>query len=155
MKYVLFLARLFIGAIFIYASIYKVLDPATFAVAVRNYMIVPPEWTNLVALTLPWIELAAGVFLILGILIRPSAFLTTGMLAVFFGAVLYAYSIGLDIDCGCFGSAVESKGRIGLYHITRDSILLLISFLIVAFDKGDFSIASENFLNGKLRMLNS
>jgi putative oxidoreductase len=153
-KYIVLPARLLIGSLFVYAAIYKVLDPGTFSVAVRNYMIVPVQYSNLVALTLPWVELAVGLFLILGIQVKPSAFLASGMLAVFLGAMIYAYSIGLDIDCGCFGSAKESAGKIGPYHLLRDSALLAISFLIIVLDKGYFSVAHSSAFAGKLRFLN-
>jgi putative oxidoreductase len=154
-KYIVLLARFLIGGLFIYAAIYKVLDPGTFSVAVRNYMIVPAQYSNLVAVTLPWVELAVGLFLVLGVQVKPSAFLATGMLAVFLGAMIYAYSIGLDIDCGCFGSVTESAGRIGPYHLVRDSILLSVSFLIIVLDKGCFTIARFSAPAGKLRLLNS
>jgi uncharacterized membrane protein YphA (DoxX/SURF4 family) len=85
--------------------------------------------------------MVAGVFLIAGIQTKPSAFLTSGMLAVFFGAIIYAYSIGLDIDCGCFSSAAQSKNKIGPLTIARDAAFLVISFLILALDKGDFSVS--------------
>ena len=89
MRYlVLFAARLVIGGLFLYASLYKIQDPAAFAVSIRNYGILPADWSNVAALTLPWIEIIAGSFLILGIHIKPSALLTTGMLAVFFGGRL-------------------------------------------------------------------
>ena len=141
MKYVALAARLLIGGMFVYASIYKIFDPAGFAVAIRNYMIIPASWSNIVALTLPWIEIVAGVFLIIGLQVRPSALLTTGMLGVFLGAIIYAYSIGLDIDCGCFGSAATSGGRIGVTHIVRDAAVFLISLFILLWDRGDFSVA--------------
>jgi putative oxidoreductase len=139
-KYLTLAVRLFIGAMFIYASVYKVLDPAEFAVSIRNYMILPPSWSNIAAVTLPWIELGAGALLILGIFTRPAALLTTGMLIVFLAAIIYAYSIGLNIDCGCFSSAASSQGKITFFEIIRDSILVLISFFIVLTDRGDFSI---------------
>jgi uncharacterized membrane protein YphA (DoxX/SURF4 family) len=141
MKYLTLSARLLIGALFVYASIHKIADPADFAMSIRNYMIVPSSWSNIVALTLPWIELGAGCFLILGVQTRPSALLTTGLLGIFLGAVVYAYSIGLDIDCGCFSSAASSTGRVGIYHLVRDSSLFLISLFILVKDKGDFGIA--------------
>jgi uncharacterized membrane protein YphA (DoxX/SURF4 family) len=155
LKYLVLAARLLIGGLFIYASVHKIQDPATFAVSVRNYLIVPPEWSNLIALTLPWIEIAVGVFLILGIQTRASALLTTGMLTVFFAAIIYAYSIGLDIDCGCFGSASSSSGRIGIVTIIRDGLLLLVSSFILLWDRGDFSVASLPVFGGKLRLLNA
>jgi putative oxidoreductase len=139
-KYVVLAARLFIGGLFVYASIYKILSPADFATAIRNYLILPPAWSNLAALMLPWVELVAGSFLMLGIESRPAALLVTGMLGVFLAAMVYAYSIGLDIDCGCFGSPQSSAGRVGGYHIVRDSLLFLVSLGIVVFDRGDFGV---------------
>lgn len=139
-KQISFLARLIIGGLFIYASAYKVLDPASFATSLRNYMILPLGWTNFVAITLPWVELGAGIFLFLGILTRPAALLTTSMLMVFLAGMGNAYWTGLDIDCGCFSSAAQSAGKIGLYHFVRDSCLLLISMFIVIFDRGHFSV---------------
>ncbi|MBI5250023.1 MAG: DoxX family membrane protein [Desulfomonile tiedjei] len=140
MKYLTLAARLLIGALFVYASVHKILNPADFAVSVRNYMIIPPAWSNLVALTLPWVEIAAGAFLIAGIQIKPAALLTTGMLGVFLAAIIHAYSIGLDIDCGCFGSASTSAGKIGTYHLLRDGTLFLSSLFILLADRGEFSL---------------
>ena len=99
------------------------------------------------AITLPWIEIGAGGFLIFGIQTRPAALLTTGMLGVFLSALIYAYSIGLDIDCGCFSSAAASTGRVGLYHLVRDTSLFLISLFIVLTDRGDFSISGFPLLD--------
>jgi putative oxidoreductase len=146
-KYFTLAARLLIGGLFVYASIHKILDPLDFAVSIRNYMIVPPSWSNILALTLPWIEIGAGGFLILGIQTRPSALVTTGMLGVFLGALISAYAIGLDIDCGCFSSASSSTGRVGVYHLVRDSSLFLISFFILIADRGDFSISGFPLLD--------
>ncbi len=141
LKYLTLAARLLIGALFIYASVHKILNPAEFAVSVRNYMIIPPAWSNLVALTLPWVEIAVGVFLVLGIQTKPSALLTTGMLGVFFAAIVYAYSIGLDIDCGCFSSASGSSGKIGIYHFIRDGALFLVSLFILLTDRGELGLS--------------
>jgi putative oxidoreductase len=146
-KYLTLAVRLFIGAMFIYASVYKVLDPTEFAVSIRNYMILPPSWSNVAAVTLPWIELGAGALLILGIFTKPAALLTTGMLIVFLAAIIYAYSIGLNIDCGCFSSAASSQGKITFFEIVRDSILVLVSLFIVLADRRDFSILSIFLFN--------
>jgi len=139
-KYAVLAARLFIGGLFVYASIYKILSPEDFATAIRNYLILPPAWSNLAALMLPWAELIAGSFLVLGIQSRPAALLTTGMLGAFLVAVVYAYVTGLDIDCGCFGSPQSSPGRVGVYHILRDLLLFLVSLGIVVFDRGGLDV---------------
>lgn len=137
------MTRLIIGGLFIYASAYKVSNPGEFAVSIRNYMILPVEWTNFVAITLPWVELGVGIFLALGIQTRASALLTTSLLAVFFVALVYVYSIGLDIDCGCFSSSAQSSGKIGPLHLMRDAGLLLTSAFILLFDRGGFSLSGR------------
>jgi len=142
MKYLTFAGRLLIGGLFIYASFYKIFHPLDFALSVRNYGILPPGWSNMVALTLPWVEMITGVFLIIGVETKPSALLTTGLLGIFLGAVIYAFSIGLDIDCGCFGSAASSPGHVGLYHIVRDSGLFAVSLFVLIMDRGQLSVSS-------------
>lgn len=142
MRYVTLAARLIIGGLFVYASFYKLFHPLDFAVSIRNYGILPPAWSNIVALSLPWVEITAGVFLIIGIHTQPAALLTTGMLGIFLAAIIYAFSIGLDIDCGCFSSAASSPGRVGPYHIVRDSVLFASSLVILVADRGDFTISS-------------
>ena len=149
MKYLTLAARLVIGVMFVYASIHKIADPAQFAVSIRNYMIIPPDWSHLVALALPWVEMGAGGFLILGIQTKPSALLTTGMLAVFLVAIVRAYFTGLDIDCGCFSSSLASHGRIGMYHLVRDSVILLVSLFVLVADRGDFRISGLLPLRGR------
>ena len=141
MKYAVLAARLLIGSLFVYASVHKIWDPADFAVSVRNYMIIPFAWSNVVAVTLPWIEITAGLLLIPGVLTRPCALLTTVMMAVFLGAISYAFFSGLDINCGCFSSSASSSGKVGVHHIIRDTSLFLTSFLILVMDRSDFSLS--------------
>lgn len=145
MKYLVLAARLLIGGLFVYASFHKILDPADFAQAIRNYQLAPVELTNVAAVVLPWIELIAGALLILGIQTRPSAVITTCLLAVFLVGLYRAYFIGLDISCGCFSSASSSSGHIDALTLARDSMLFLISFVIVVADRGTFSVPSRRF----------
>lgn len=146
MKYLLLAARLLIGGVFVYASVHKIIDPGAFAQSIRNYQMIAPEWTNMAALTLPWIELIAGGLLILGVLTRPSALITTSLLAVFLVALFYAYLTGLDIECGCFTSDPSSPGRIGPLTLMRDSSLFVLSFVVLVADRGDFSVIGSNAL---------
>ncbi len=140
MKYLVLLARLLTGGIFIYASIHKIMDPADFAEAVRNYQMIPAHWSNFIAIVLPWIEIIVGAFLILGIQNRPSALVVTGMMAVFIVALSYAYATGLDINCGCFSTNPSSEGRITALTLMRDSSLILVALFILIWDRGHFSL---------------
>lgn len=144
----LLICRLFIGAVFVAASVHKIIDPGDFAISVRNYMILPPALSNFAALTLPWVELFSGILLIVGIQTKPAALLTTAMLGIFLAAVIYAYSIGLDIECGCFTSSSSAEGRVGVYHIVRDGVLLAISAMVLRFDSEGKSLL--NLIFGKV-----
>jgi len=146
MKYLTLLARLLIGGLFIYASIHKIFDPVDFAASIRNYNILPASWSNMTAVILPWIELGVGSFLVIGFETKPSALITTVMLGIFLVALVYVYYIGLDIDCGCFSSSASSAGRVGLYHLVRDTLLFVVSLFILVMDGGDFSFSRSAVL---------
>jgi uncharacterized membrane protein YphA (DoxX/SURF4 family) len=143
MKYLVLLARLLIGGLFVYASVHKIGDPAQFAQAIRNYQFLPPGLTNLVALTLPWIEIIVGGFLILGIQTKPSALISTGLMAAFLVGLFHAYFAGLDIDCGCFSHDPASPGRITPLTLIRDSSLLIVALFILVADRGGFSLLGQ------------
>ena len=54
------LLRLLLGAFFVYASLDKIWNPAAFAKIVYQWQVVGPVPSNLVAVTLPWIEQSIG-----------------------------------------------------------------------------------------------
>ena len=108
--YLTMISRLFIGLVFIYASFYKIIEPATFAKAIWFYHMVPGSLINLMALILPWLELLCGLGLILGIFYRGSVIWVNIMLLVFVIALASTIQRGLDIDCGCFKAGQSATG---------------------------------------------
>lgn len=122
-KKVFYALRLLMGALFIYASYDKIMHPETFAKAVFNYQILPDYAVNIVALWLPWLELLLGLCLVTGIWFPGATIITTCLLTVFIGAMVFNLSRGLNIDCGCFSSRTTG-GKIGIWTVLRD-----ISFL--------------------------
>jgi uncharacterized membrane protein YphA (DoxX/SURF4 family) len=119
-------ARLILGGIFIYASIDKIAYPAAFAQAVYNYQILPDILVNLTAIVLPWLELVLGVFLVFGFLREGSASLSTLLLIVFLGAMVFNLARGLDINCGCFSSSTDGKGDAPMvWYVIRDGLFLV------------------------------
>lgn len=98
-------AQLVVGFLLAWAALAKLGDIPALAADIHNYRILPVAAENLVAIVLPWIELAAAVSLLLGIRPRAAAFVATGMLFVFTTAVTLAVVRGLSIECGCFGTA--------------------------------------------------
>lgn len=121
--------RIMLGIVFVWASWNKILDPEGFARIIQNYRILPSVLVNPVALILPWIEAACGIFLIIGYFIKGSAFIINILLTIFILAFIINLFRGIDVNCGCFSSTLkESKG---LYrYLIRDFLLLLIGLWI-------------------------
>src|SRR5947208_2883996 len=101
--------QLFLGALFVIAAVPKILDPPSFAHMIYNYRIVPGQFVNLMALTMPWVELLAGLALILGVWKRAALGLIAAMLIVFITAIGINLVRDNAIDCGCFNVADAGK----------------------------------------------
>ena len=62
-----------LGAIFLVAALPKIADPPSFAHMIYNYRLVPGALVNAMALVMPWVEILAGLALILGVWRREAA----------------------------------------------------------------------------------
>ena len=124
-SYAIYLAaRLILGGVFVYASLDKIMDPSEFARIIYNYKILPPVLVNPIALVIPFVELTAGIALIVGRPAFPSALILTGCVVVFALAVGFNLARGLDFQCGCFSTSVEARNA-NIATLVRDLILLI------------------------------
>ncbi len=103
------LARLFLGIVLIVAGAAKVGRPLTAQRAVQAYEIMPQGLAGTIGLVLPFLEIALGVLLVLGLFTRIAAAVGTLLMVAFIIGIAQAWSRGLTIDCGCFGGG----GQIG------------------------------------------
>lgn len=120
-KSVLWIFRLIVGGIFVWAGLMKILEPLEFAQNTANYRLFSRDLSFLIALVLPWIEVLCGVLLIFGIYQSASSLLLSGLLGLFLMLILVTLWRGLDVDCGCFGSI----GRHVDYRLLITDIVLL------------------------------
>jgi uncharacterized membrane protein YphA (DoxX/SURF4 family) len=134
--------RLVIGGLFIYASLDKIAHPEAFARAIANYKITPYWGVNIIALVLPWVEMVAGLALVLGIWVRGSSFVFTAMIIVFIGAMAQAALRGIDTHCGCF--SVDAGEKVGLLSVGRDIAMLVACVMILAFDNDPVGLRSRS-----------
>lgn len=101
--------QLALGAIFVIAAIPKIADPPSFAHMIYNYRLVPGSLINLSALVMPWVELLAGLALILGVWKAAARTVIGFLLAVFIIAISINLARDNAIDCGCFNVADRGK----------------------------------------------
>ncbi|MCX6356452.1 MAG: DoxX family membrane protein [Candidatus Aureabacteria bacterium] len=118
--------RLFLGGLFIYASVHKLQDPVAFSKIIYNYKILPGFLINMSAIVLPGVELVAGIMLIIGFMSRGAALIITASLLVFICAISYNLARGLEFDCGCFSFSRSTKGA-AVDLLIRDLIFLAMA----------------------------
>ncbi len=128
--------RWYLAALFVGASLHKIVEPYAFAVDVATYDILPLWAVNLTAVVLPWLELTAGLMLLAGWRVRTASLLVAGMVAVFLVALLIALGRGLDMSCGCFASQGAEDHPISWLTALRDLTWLALAGFVLAADRG-------------------
>ncbi|MEV6690447.1 MauE/DoxX family redox-associated membrane protein [Micromonospora sp. NPDC051196] len=127
--------RLGLAAVWLYAGATKVGDLAASGRAVHAYQVLPYDVSVVVGAVLPFVELALGVLLLLGLATRLVAGVSAALLVVFIAGIISAWSRGLAIDCGCFGTGgALPAGQKPSYlpEILRDlGFLALAGFLLI------------------------
>ena len=95
---------------------------------VQAYTLLPGALEAPFAYALPFVEVGLGLYLGLGLLVRPAAILACALMVVFIAAMAHAWARGLSLDCGCFGSL--AREQVGLGTILRDAALGLPSLAL-------------------------
>lgn len=110
-----------LGGLFFYAGWQKYIHSHEFAEAVLAYQI-PPIWmAGAVAAVLPWVELIAGAFLVVGLKRRSCLALIFLLNGVFLVVMLVTMARGLKIDCGC---GLFFQAQVGPASLLQDAVLL-------------------------------
>ncbi|MBT8378231.1 MAG: DoxX family membrane protein [Ignavibacteria bacterium] len=141
-SFLLLVARLVLGFVFIFAAVSKAAEPESFAQVIANYKLLPDFLINICAIVLPWIELCAGLLLLFGISVKENSVILSTLLIIFIAAISISLLRGLDIECGCFGTVDGAK--VGLIKILENIGLLLLGLLLLKFDSIKFSLNNKN-----------
>lgn len=147
-RLVIWLGRLILSGIFVYAGISKLFFPnnahlwpwfmlkfsvtmnlTSFAQQVESYKLLSPSGVSVVAHTLPFAEIALGLLLLIGWRLRIWATLVTLMMLGFLTVVTRAYLLHMQINCGCFATPEPLTG----ITVLRDSAFLILALLMTVF----------------------
>jgi len=127
--------RLIIAGVFLFAGFEKWHGARDFMDQIANYQFYP-ELSPFAALLLPPLEVTAA----LGLLFtgrrfrQASALVIIGMLLVFTIAMARAWSLGINIECGCFGKGTSPN--IGPVSFMRNALLITATAAIFWLDCG-------------------
>ena len=122
--------RIYVGGVFLAASMYKINYPGEFAETIASYQLVPYWGVNLMALIMPWTELVCGLMLILGFRTRASATWIAIMLLAFCVAITATLVRGIPIGCGCFTTVEDPLTWTTLF---RDMVWLAMTVHVIFF----------------------
>jgi len=123
-------ARLLLGGLFAVSGVIKLIEPPeNFMAAIHLYDLLPVWMERPLAVTLPWVEMAGGLLLVLGLLTRISLVVVALQLLVFTGALGSTLLRGISLDdCGCFGS-LGLKESNGVAFVRNLVLLVLVARL--------------------------
>jgi uncharacterized membrane protein YphA (DoxX/SURF4 family) len=146
-RVVIWLGRLVLGCIFIYAGYGKIFLPnrnfwpyfvlkfsitmnlSNFATQVDAFRLLPPWGVQFVANTLPFAEVILGLFVLIGWRLRIWGSILTFIMLGFFVVVSRAYLLHMNINCGCF----PIPEPIDLKKVLEDAALSLLAILMTWF----------------------
>lgn len=146
-RIIIWIGRLVLGAIFVYAGVAKLIYPNThlwpmfflkfsvstnlsmFQQQVESYKMLSSDAAQLLAHTLPFVEIVLGLMLLIGWRLKIWATLGTLIMLGFLGVVTRAYLLHMDINCGCFGT----PEKLTLWTVIRDSLLCALAVLTTYF----------------------
>jgi uncharacterized membrane protein YphA (DoxX/SURF4 family) len=140
------LARLVVGAVWIWAGLAKLADPIGSIRAVQAYDLLPTSWVEPIGY-LPAVEVVVGMALVVGVMSRGAAVLSALLFVGFVIGISTAWARGLEIDCGCFGGGGYDPNASDKYplEIARDVALLAASLFVIWVGPGRLALDTVLF----------
>jgi uncharacterized membrane protein YphA (DoxX/SURF4 family) len=146
-RLIMWLGRLLLGGIFIYAGYSKIFFPnrflwplemlkfsvaanlSNFSFQVDSYKMLSPAGVRFVAHSLPFAEILLGLLLLIGWRLKIWGAIVSLLLLGFVTVVTRAYLLHMDINCGCFAAPEP----VSLKKILEDSAMAALAIAMTVF----------------------
>ncbi len=122
---IIYALKYFLAAVLITSGIFKILNPLPAIESVKAIGVFSEDIAVAAISFFPFVELFIAYSLIFYNNQKIVGLSVLLLFGAFFVFSIYGYIIGLDVDCGCFGSLIESRFGIGM--IIRNLIFLLLA----------------------------
>jgi uncharacterized membrane protein YphA (DoxX/SURF4 family) len=134
--------RVLLGGLFAYGGYLKLDSPFGLAFAIKGFKLGLPDHLVIdLAFMIPWLELLAGVSLIVGFFTRGAGLVIVGLMAFFIAGIGSVIWRGIDTHCGCFGKLdFICPHVLGACHIIRNVVLGAIAGYLAKVGAGPYSL---------------
>lgn len=137
MKFILWVLRIVVGALFIFSGLVKANDPLGLSYKMNEFFEVwgttwAMEYSLALSVAMIGFEIIAGVGLLLGAAFRLFSFLLLLLTAFFTFLTAYVYLTDKIKECGCFGDCIKISNAETFW---KDVILLVLVIILFAFRK--------------------
>jgi uncharacterized membrane protein YphA (DoxX/SURF4 family) len=141
--------RLGLAAVWLTSGAIKAAHPNDTYAAVKAYQVLPDGLVSPIAGILPFLELAFGLLVLLGVGHRLMGVLSALLLLVYIAGIAQSWARGLTIDCGCFsrGGQVAAGQTTYGQDILRDVGFLVLAAWLAVRPRSLFSI--DGWLSGR------
>ncbi len=137
-------ARLLLALVFALSAVSKITALGAFRASVAAYHLLPAGLITPFAYALPWLEALVALYLLIGLLLRPTAIVTAALLVMFTGAIAISLLRGgaaVAHGCGCFSTTgplgsfppvqwLAGGSTITAFDVVRDVIFIALSAVI-------------------------
>ena len=118
--------KLLLAGIYIFAGGSKIFNLYLFKATILSYYSFLPEFmASSIAIVFPWVEILAGLSLVLNWKTKYSSTFLFCLSLFFFIQIILNYNNLLPYGCGCFGFGGPEK--ISLYHLYRDFCIMFMA----------------------------
>jgi uncharacterized membrane protein YphA (DoxX/SURF4 family) len=139
LAYLIFALRLVLGGVLLVAGVLKAHDgPASTAVTIAGYRILPSAVVAPLGVALPYFEIFVGAYLIGGLFTRIAGWIAAVQFSIFSAAVASLVIRHIAADCGCFGSGVPVPPSWG--HVAIDVLAACASIVVAVRGPGAFAL---------------
>jgi protein-disulfide isomerase/uncharacterized membrane protein YphA (DoxX/SURF4 family) len=136
------LVRLLLAAIWAWAGIAKVGNPAASVEAVRAYRLLPDVLERGIGYGLPFLALTLAVLLLVGLAVRVAAAVSAVAFLLLLAALVSAAARGLRVGCGCLGDGgALAAGQATSYprDIAVTAVVLVLAVLLTRWPASRFA----------------
>ena len=138
MQLAVLFVRVILGGVLLVTGALKVGHTPDLASAIAGFRLLPASVIPLMALLLPFFEILLGVYLLLGLFTRVTAWVVCVQFVVYGAAIASAVIRGIPANCGCFGP--HDTATADWPHVGFDLFLAVLAALIALYAPGALAL---------------